>query len=48
MVSTSRVYQDCALEIFRVPYPIDFIPIPIGDVCVIVGMDWLSRFGARL
>ena len=28
------------------PYPIDLIHIPIGDVCVIVGMDWLSRFGS--
>ena len=31
---------------FRVEFPIDLIPITMGDVCVIVGMDWLSRFGA--
>ena len=24
----------------------DLVPIAMGDVCVIVGMDWLSRFGA--
>ena len=35
----SSVYQACVLEIFRVPYLIDLIPIPKGDVCVIVGMD---------
>ena len=29
-------------------YLIDLIPIPMGDVCVIVGMDWLSRFGAMI
>ena len=29
-------------------FPIDLIPIPMGDVCVIVGMDWLSRFGAMI
>ena len=42
----SSVYRGCTLEIFGVPFPIDLIPIPMGDVGVIVGMDWLSRFGA--
>ena len=36
------------MEIFEVPFPIDLIHIPIRDVCVIVGMDWLSRFGAMI
>ena len=47
-VSTSSVFQDCVLEIFGVPYPINLISIPMGDVCVIVGMDWLSSFGAMI
>ena len=25
---------------------IDLVPIAMGDVYVIVGMDWLSRYGA--
>ena len=29
-------------------FPIDLIPIPMGEVCVIVGMAWLSRFGAMI
>ena len=29
-------------------YLIDLIPIPIGDVYVIVRMDWLSRYGAMI
>ena len=29
-------------------YPIDLIHIPMGDICVIVGMDWLSKFGAMI
>ena len=45
-VSVYAVYQGCILEIFEVPFPIDLIPIPIGDVCVIVGIDWLIRFSA--
>ena len=29
-------------------YPINLILIPMGDVCVIVGMDWLIHFGAMI
>ena len=47
-VSASSVYRGCELEIFGVSFPIDLIPIPMGDVCVIVGMDWLSCFGAKI
>ena len=38
-VSASSVYQGCVLVIFGVSFLIDTIPIPMGDVCVIVGMD---------
>ena len=44
----SGVFRDCVLETFRVPYSIDLIHIPMGYVCVIVGMDWLSKFGAMI
>ena len=44
----SRIYHGCVLEIFGVPYLIDLIPIPMEDVCVIVGMDWLSNFVAMI
>lgn len=45
-VSASRVFCDYVLEIFRVPYSRYLIPIPMEDVCMIVEMDWLSRFEA--
>lgn len=45
-VSASSVFWDCTLEIFEVSYPIDLVLIPMGDVSLIVGLDWLSRFGA--
>ena len=38
-VSASSVFRGCELEIFGVPFPIDLIPIPMRDVCVIIGMD---------
>ena len=44
-VSTSSVLQGCILEIFVVAYLIDLIPIPMGDVRLIVQMYWLRRFG---
>ena len=47
-ISTLSIYQGCVLEIFGVPYTIDLIHIPMKDVCVIVGIDWLSRFGAMI
>ena len=34
------------LELFGAEYPVDLVLIAMGHVCVIVGMDWLSRFGA--
>ena len=46
--SASSVIYGCVLEIFGVPYPIDLIHIPMGDVCMIVGMDRLSRFGVMI
>lgn len=36
------------MEIFRVSYPIDFIPIPMGDACLIIRMDWLSIISAMI
>ena len=40
--------RGCVLDIFGVGFPIDLVPITMGDVCVIVGMDWLSRFRAMI
>ena len=45
-VYATEVIRGCVLEIFGVVFPIDLVPIAMRDVCVIVGMDWLSKFGA--
>ena len=47
-VYVSLVYHGCVLKIFRVPYPIDLIHIHMWDVCMIVGMDWMSWFGTMI
>lgn len=45
-VCATEVMRGCVLEIFGVDFPIDLVPIAMRNVCFIVGMDWLSRFGA--
>lgn len=41
-VSTTSIFRDCVLNIFRVQFPVNMVPISMGDVCMIVGMDWLG------
>ena len=48
VVYATEVIRGCVLEIFGVEFPIDLVPIAMGDICVIVGMDWLSRFGVLI
>ena len=45
VIYATEVIRGCVFEIFGVEFPTDLVPIAMGDVCVIVGMDWLSRFG---
>ena len=45
-VFATDVIRGCVLDIFEVEVLIDLVPIAMRDVCVIVGMDLLSRFGA--
>lgn len=41
-ISTSRIFMDSTLDIFKVRFSIDLMPIPMGDIIVVVSMDWLS------
>ena len=41
-VFATDVLRGCVLDIFGVDFPIDLVSITMRDVCVIVGMDWLS------
>lgn len=45
-MSTLRVYQGCALELFHEKYIKDFFHIPLRGKRIIVGMDWLSQIRA--
>ena len=47
-VTTYSVFRDCELEVNGVRYPIDLVPIPMGEICVAIGMDWMDRWGAMI
>ncbi|GJZ46607.1 putative reverse transcriptase domain-containing protein, partial [Tanacetum coccineum] len=48
LVSTNTVIQGCTLTLLNQPFEIDLMPIKLGSFDVIIGMDWLSKYHARI
>ncbi|GKE16940.1 putative reverse transcriptase domain-containing protein [Tanacetum coccineum] len=48
LVSTNIVIQGCTLSLLNQPFEIDLMPIKLGSFNVIIGMDWLSKYHARI
>ncbi|GJY78743.1 putative reverse transcriptase domain-containing protein [Tanacetum coccineum] len=48
LVGTYTVIQGCTLILLNQPFEIDLIPIKLGNFEVIIGMDWLSKYHARI
>ncbi|GKB86119.1 putative reverse transcriptase domain-containing protein [Tanacetum coccineum] len=48
LVSTITVIQGCTLTLLNQPFKIDLMPIKLGIFDVVIGMDWLSRYHARI
>ncbi|GJR38968.1 reverse transcriptase domain-containing protein [Tanacetum coccineum] len=48
LVSTNAVIQGCTLTLLNQPFEIDLMPIKLGSFDVIIGMDWLSKYHARI
>lgn len=48
MILVCDVYRGFVLDIFGFEFPINLIPITMGDFFVIVGMDWLSLHGGLI
>ncbi|GJZ83292.1 reverse transcriptase domain-containing protein [Tanacetum coccineum] len=40
---TNNVLRGCTLGLFRHPFNIDLMPIDLGSLDVIIGMDWLAK-----
>ncbi|GJW38409.1 putative reverse transcriptase domain-containing protein [Tanacetum coccineum] len=48
LVSTNTVIQGCTLTLLNQPFEIDRMPIKLGSFDVVIGMDWLSKYHARI
>ncbi|GKC09857.1 putative reverse transcriptase domain-containing protein [Tanacetum coccineum] len=48
LVGTNTVIQSCTLILLNQPFKIDLMPIKLGSFDVVIGMDWLSKYHARI
>ncbi|GKF09996.1 putative reverse transcriptase domain-containing protein [Tanacetum coccineum] len=48
LVSTNTVIKGCTLTLLNQPFKIDLMPIKLGSFDVVVGMDWLSKYHAKI
>nr|GEV79484.1 reverse transcriptase domain-containing protein [Tanacetum cinerariifolium] len=48
LISTNTVIQGCSLTLLNQPFEIDLMPIKLGSFDVVIGMDWLSKYHAKI
>nr|GEV54962.1 reverse transcriptase domain-containing protein [Tanacetum cinerariifolium] len=48
LVGTNTVIQGCILILLNQPFKIDLMPIKLESFDVVIGMDWLSKYHARI
>ncbi|GJS85280.1 putative reverse transcriptase domain-containing protein [Tanacetum coccineum] len=48
LVSTNIIIQGCTLTLLNQPFKINLMPIKLGSFDVVIGMDWLSKYHARI
>ncbi|GJZ96709.1 putative reverse transcriptase domain-containing protein, partial [Tanacetum coccineum] len=48
LVSTNTVIRGAILTLLNQPFKIDLMPIKLGSFDVVIGMDWLSKYHARI
>ncbi|GJZ26787.1 putative reverse transcriptase domain-containing protein [Tanacetum coccineum] len=48
LVSTNTIIQGATLNLLNQPFKIDLMPIKLGSFDVVIGMDWLSKYHARI
>ncbi|GKE20398.1 reverse transcriptase domain-containing protein, partial [Tanacetum coccineum] len=48
LVGTNTVIQGCTLILLNQPFEVDLMPIKLGSFEVVIGMDWLSKYHARI
>ncbi|GKE02423.1 putative reverse transcriptase domain-containing protein, partial [Tanacetum coccineum] len=48
LVSTNTIIKGCTLTLLNQPFEIDLMPIKLGSFDVVIGMDWLSKYRAKI
>nr|GEV02531.1 hypothetical protein [Tanacetum cinerariifolium] len=48
LISTNTVIQGCTLTLLNQPFEIDLMPIKLGSFDFVIGMDWLSKYHAKI
>ncbi|GJT14699.1 reverse transcriptase domain-containing protein [Tanacetum coccineum] len=48
LVSINTVIQGCTLTLLNQPFEINLMPIKLDSFDVVIGMDWLSKYHARI
>nr|GEX54177.1 putative reverse transcriptase domain, ribonuclease H-like domain, aspartic peptidase domain protein [Tanacetum cinerariifolium] len=48
LVSTNTVIKGYTLTLLNQPFEIDLMPIKLGSFDVVIGMDWLSKYQAKI
>ncbi|GKA54271.1 reverse transcriptase domain-containing protein [Tanacetum coccineum] len=48
LVGTNTVIRSCTLILLNQPFVINLMPIKLNSFDVIIGMDWLSKYHARI
>ncbi|GKE79480.1 reverse transcriptase domain-containing protein, partial [Tanacetum coccineum] len=48
LVSTNTIIKGCTLTLLNQPFKIDLMLIKLGSFDVVIGMDWLSKYHAKI
>ncbi|GJX66369.1 reverse transcriptase domain-containing protein [Tanacetum coccineum] len=48
LVGTNTVIQGCTVILLNQPFEIDLLPIKLSSFDVVIGMDWLSKYHAKI
>nr|GEW43568.1 putative reverse transcriptase domain-containing protein [Tanacetum cinerariifolium] len=48
LIGTNTIIQGCTLTLLNQPFKIDLMPIKLGSFDVVIGMDWLSKYHAKI
>nr|GEX34768.1 putative reverse transcriptase domain-containing protein [Tanacetum cinerariifolium] len=48
LISTNTVIQGCTLTLLNQPFEIDLMPIKLDSFDVVIGIDWLSKYHAKV